>query len=150
MPRVRILLDTNILVGALITKGTPPDRLYRRWLRGEFDLVTSAAQLAEIANVLTRPRLRRLIRAGEAETIVRNIHTRALVLHELPSVNLAHDPADNPILATAIAGRADLIVSGDKKHVLALEEVRGIPIVTARDALKRLGTADDLSPSDRP
>lgn len=111
--------------------------------------MTSVAQLAEIVNVLTRPRLRRFIRDGEPEAIVGNIHTRALVLHELPSVNLAHDPADNPILATAIAGRANLIVSGDKKHVLALEEVRGIPIFTARDALKRLGAADDLSPSDR-
>ena len=146
---MRILLDTNILVGALITKGTPPDRLYRRWLRSEFDLVTSGVQLAEIENVLTRPRLRRFIRAGEAEAIVGNIQTRALVFHQLPSVNLSHDPADNPILATAIAGKANLIVSGDKKHVLALEEVRGIPIVTARDALKRLGTIDDVSLSER-
>lgn len=145
---MRILLDTNILVGALITKGTPPDQLYRRWLRAEFDLVTSVAQLAEIVNVLTRPRLRRFTRAGEAEAIVGNIHARALVLHDLPSVNLARDPADNPILATAIAGKADLIVSGGKKHVLALEDVRGIPIVTARDALKRLGTIDDASLSE--
>ena len=146
---MRILLDTNILVGALITKGTPPDQLYQRWLRGEFDLVTSVVQLAEIVNVLTRPRLRRFIRAREAEAIVGNIHTRALVLHELPSVNLSPDPADNPILATAIAGRADLVVSGDRKHVLALEEVRGIPIVTARNALKRLGTIKGVSLPER-
>ena len=78
MPRVRILLDTNILVGALITKGAPPDRLYLRWLGGEFDLVASLAQLAEIVNVLTPPRLRRPIRpAGEAEAIVGNIHPRS-------------------------------------------------------------------------
>ena len=48
MLRVRVVLDTNILIGALITKGTPPDRLYRAWLRGEIELVTSAAQLAEL------------------------------------------------------------------------------------------------------
>ena len=64
-------------------------------------------------------------------------------------MNLSHDPADNPIPATAIAGKADLIVSGDKKHVLALEEVQGILIVTPRDALKRLGTIDDVSLPDR-
>jgi predicted nucleic acid-binding protein len=44
MRRVRVVLDTNILIAALITKGTPPDRLYRAWLRGEIELVTSAAQ----------------------------------------------------------------------------------------------------------
>ena len=54
-------------------------------------------------------------------------------------MNLSPDPKDNPILATAIAGKADLIVSGDKKHVLALGEVGGIPILTAHEALKRLG-----------
>ena len=53
---MRVVLDTNILIGALITKGTPPDRLYRAWLRGVIELVTSTAQLAEIADVLANRR----------------------------------------------------------------------------------------------
>ena len=138
---MRIVLDTNILIGALITKGTPPDRLYQAWLKGEIELVTSTAQLAEVAAVLARPRLRRYLDADEAAGIVENIDTRALVLEALPDVNLSPDPKDNPILATAIAGKADLIVSGDKRHMLALGEVEGIPIVTARDALDRLENA---------
>ena len=69
------------------------------------------------------------------------IGARALVLDEPPMVNLSPDPKDNPILAAAIAGNADLIVSGDKKHMLALGEVEGIPIVTARKALEHLDTA---------
>ena len=40
---MRLVLDTNILVGALITTGTPPDRLYQAWLRGDIELVTSTA-----------------------------------------------------------------------------------------------------------
>ncbi len=40
---MRVVLDTNILIGALITKGTPPDRLYQAWLRNEIELVTSTA-----------------------------------------------------------------------------------------------------------
>ena len=53
-------------------------------------------------------------------------------------MKLSPDPKDNPILAAAIAAKADLIVSGDKKHMLALGAVGSIPIVTARDALVRL------------
>ena len=53
-------------------------------------------------------------------------------------MDLSSDPKDNPILAAAIAGKADLIVSGDKRHMLALGHVEGIPIVTARDPLDRL------------
>ena len=135
---MRVVLDTNILIGALITKGTPPDTVYRAWLRGEIELVTSAAQIAEFARVLARPGIRRLVDADEANALVESIATRAIVLDVLPEVDISPDPADNPILATAIAGNADLIVSGDKKHVLSLGEVRGIPVVTARDALDRL------------
>lgn len=136
---MRVVLDTNILIGALITEGTPPDRLYRAWLRGEIELVTSTAQMAELADVLARPRLQEFLDADEAAAIVENLGTRALILDDLLDVNLSPDSKDNPILATAITGKVDLIVSGDKKHVLALGEVEDIPVVTAREALERMG-----------
>ncbi len=135
---MRVVLDTNVLIGAVITKGTPPDRLYQAWLRGEIELVTSIPQIAEMADVLVRPRLQRFLDANEAKAIVENIGTRALILDDLPAVNLSPDPTDNAILATAIAGKADLIVSGDKKHMLALGTVEGIPVVTARESLDRM------------
>ena len=138
---MRIVLDTNILISALITRDTPPDRLYQAWLRGEIELVTSSAQIAEITEVLSRPRMQRLLDADEAAAIVENLDARAVVLDKPQPVNLSPDPKDNPILATAIAADADLIVSGDKRHVLALEDVDGIPVVTAREALERLDTA---------
>jgi putative PIN family toxin of toxin-antitoxin system len=136
---VRVVLDTNILIGALITRGTPPDALYRAWLRGVFDLVTSSAQIDEVAAVLARPRLQKYLDADEAALILGNIDTRAIVVAALPAVALSPDPADNLILATAIAGGADLIVSGDKRDMLALGAAEGIPIVTARAALARVG-----------
>jgi len=135
---VRIVLDTNILIAALITKGTPPDRLYEAWLEGVFELVTSTVQIAELATVLARPRLEKYLDAEEAAALVENIDTRAFILDAPPDVDLSPDPDDNPILAAAIAGKADLIVSGDKKHMLALGAAEGIPIVTARNALDRL------------
>ncbi len=106
---MRIVLDTNILICALITKGTPPDGLYQAWLRGEIDLVTSAVQIAELANVLARPRLQKYIDADEAAAIVENIEARAIILDAPPDVDLSPDPKDNPILAAAIAGKADMI-----------------------------------------
>ena len=135
---MRVVLDTNILIGALIIKGTPPDSLYQAWLRGEIELVTSTAQIRELADVLARKRLQRFLDADEAAAIVENIGTRAVILNELPSVSHSPDPMDNQILATAIAGGVDLIVSGDKKHMLVLREVDGIPIVAAREALELL------------
>lgn len=46
---------------------------------------------------------------------------------------------DDHVLAAALAGRADLIASGDKRHVLSLGSYQGMPIVSAREAVERLG-----------
>ena len=135
MPRVRVVLDTNILVSALITRGTPPDQLYQAWLRNDIQLVTSDAQVDELTDVLARPRLRRYVDPDEAAHMVAAIHLRATVLKDVPIVSRSPDPKDDAILATAVAGDADMVVSGDQKDILALGNVEGIPIRSAREAL---------------
>lgn len=67
-----------------------------------------------------------------------NVEKRAIILDALPEVDLSPDPQDNPILATAIAGEAAMVVSGDKGHMNILGHANGIPIVTAREALATL------------
>ena len=135
---MRTVIDTNILVSALITSNTPPDMIYRAWMRGEIEVVTCNAQLDELARVLSRPRLRGYLDPEEARLILDNLDTRAVILADPPAAKLSPDPQDNRILAAAIAGGADLIITGDKRHLLFLGEAAGIPIVTAREALKRL------------
>ena len=131
---MRVVLDTNILVSALITKGTPPDQLYQAWLRNEIELVTSDAQIDEVTDVLARPRLRRYVDSDEAAKMVAAIHRRATVLSDVPVIRRSPDPKDDPILAVAIAGGVGLVVSGDKSDMLALRDVEGIPIRSARAA----------------
>lgn len=146
MRYVRVVLDTNILISALITKGSPPDRLYQAWLRGRIELVTSKAQIREFADVLARPRLQRFLDPDEAKTIVENIDTRAVILDQLPDVVASPDPSDNQILATAVAGTVDLIITGDRKGMLDLQSIEGIPIMTARDALELMaGSRENLA-----
>ena len=133
---MRIVLDTNILVSALITKGTPPDQLYQAWLRNEFELITSVAQIDEVTDVLARPRLRKYVDPDEAAQMVAAIHQRATVLSDVPVARRSPDPKDDPILAAAVVGDAELVVSGDRSDMLALGEVEGIPIRSARESLE--------------
>ncbi len=135
---MRLVLDTNVFVGALITKDTPPDHLYQAWRDDGFDLVTSTAQLEELGRVLRYERLARFLDPAEAQDLLANIGTVAEVFEDLPTIAISPDPDDNLILATAVAGSADLVVSGDKRHMLILGNVEGIPIVTPREALLRL------------
>ena len=134
---MRVVLDTNILVSALITRGTPPDQLYQAWLRGEIELVTSAAQIDEVTDVLARPRLRKYVDSDEAAQMVAAIRRRATVLSdEVPVTKRSPDPKDDPILAVAVAGSVELVVSGDRSDMLALGDVEGIPIRSARESLR--------------
>ena len=139
---VRILLDTNVLVSGLISGDGPPRQLLWHWQSERFDLVTSIEQIAELARVVGYAHLRKRI---EPRIAARTIKTMAVVGHvvqDVPTVDYSPDPDDNVIIGTAIAGGADMIVSGDKRDMLALAEVEGIPIVSARDAVKLLSIAD--------
>jgi len=133
---VRVVLDTNILVSALITKGTPPDILYQAWLREEIELVTSVTQLHEISDVLSRKRLRKWIEPKEARQLIATIARKATILRETPVTKRSPDPKDDPILAIAVSGDAAMLVSGDKSDMLALDNVEGIPIRSARQAVQ--------------
>ena len=132
------MLDTNVLVSALISGDGSPGRVLASIKQEGLTLVTAAAQLDELRNVLRRERLRPRIRPEEAQDLIRNLEAVGEVVTDLPDVSVSPDPDDNRILATAVAGRADLIISGDKKHMLALGRVQGIPIVTAAVAVDRL------------
>ena len=139
---VRIVLDTNILVSALISRDGPPGQVLADVNRGRLRLVTSTEQIAELRRVLHRPHLRRYIPLAAAEDLLRNVEAVGEVVTDLPDLDVSPDPDDNLILAAAaaaaVAGRADLVVSGDKKHMLAPGEVEGIPIVTASAAAERM------------
>lgn len=140
---MRILLDTNIIVAGLISPTGPPAKLIRAWLSGRFELVTAREQFDELSRVLNYRHLRPRISAVQKQEFLGNIDVLAVVATDLPSVNSSRDPADNVILAIAIASEADLIVSGDKPDVLALGDVGGIPIRTAKEALRTLGLSEE-------
>lgn len=135
---MRIVLDTNVLVSALITRGGQPGRLLDAVKCGDCTLITSAYQIEELKEVLGRDRLKPYIRPEEACDLISNLDLIGVVVTALPDIALSPDPKDDPILAAGIAGQADLIVSGDKKDMLALGHVEGIPIITPREAVERL------------
>lgn len=137
------MLDTGVLLAALITSGTPPDLIYRAWRKKTFELITSEWQLDEVRRVSRYPKLRKYLKPAEAGTLMNGLR-QATVLQELPTAELSPDPDDNPILATAISGKADYLVTGDKRDLLSLGKVEMVHIIAARGFADILGlsTAD--------
>jgi putative PIN family toxin of toxin-antitoxin system len=132
---MRLILDTNVLIAALITRDTPPDALYRAWRDGSFTLVTSELQLEEFRAVTRRESVRLRLHPAEAGRMVNDLRSLAVLAEPLERLDISPDPYDNFLLAMAQASRADALVTGDKRDLLSLGRHLGTRILTAREAL---------------
>lgn len=139
---MRIVLDTNLLVSGVISAGLPR-QLIDAAKAGGFELCVSATLLAELLDVLSRDKFAvRLAQAGLTPAgIVDDLRRLAVVVSPstVPRV-VPTDPDDDHVLAAALAGNADLIASGDKRDLLRLGSYQGIEIVTAREAVEKIGS----------
>ncbi|MFV0680717.1 putative toxin-antitoxin system toxin component, PIN family [Ottowia sp.] len=137
-----VILDTNVLLAALISPYGAPEAIYRAWRAGSFDLVTSAVQLEELRRVSRYPKLKAILPAHRVGTMVNNLQ-RAVVLGALPALPegvSAADPADEFLLAMALEGEADYLVTGDRRAGLLQRGSVGrarivTPTVFCQDAL---------------
>lgn len=129
---MRVVLDTNILISAFISRNGLPYQCLK-YREDRYQLVTSTWQIEEIRDVASRAELRPLLKRAEVGTLINELRSKAVLLDKLPTVNYSPDPDDNNVIASAIAGEADYIVSGDKDDVVALDKVEGIKVLTARE-----------------
>ncbi len=132
----RVVFDTNVLVSYLLVHRPPIATLIDEHLaQGRFTLVSAPELLEELARVLRYPRLQRYYDATQRDRFVALIAALSELFQlpeELPSIS--RDAADDRVIACAVVGRADCIVSGDR-DLLDLQAVGGIPILTAAQFL---------------
>ena len=136
---MRVILDTNILVAALISPTGPPAAILQAFLNERFTLVTCEPQFEEFKRVTRDPALRKRVKPAEAGTLVNELRVLALIPKGLPKVERSSDPHDDFLLALAEAASADYLVTGDKSGLLALRKHRRTRIVTAQRFGKLLG-----------
>lgn len=139
---MRLVLDTNTALSGLLWGGTP-GRLIVAAEEQRIELVSSAALLAELQGVLLRNKFakqlaRRALTVGDVFDGYAAMVT--LVTPAAMAPTITRDPADDQVLAAALAARADRIVSGDA-HLLDLKTFQGIEIVTATVAVEHIGSA---------
>ncbi|MFH1752357.1 MAG: putative toxin-antitoxin system toxin component, PIN family [archaeon] len=129
---IRIVIDTNILISASFWKGNPY-KLIELAIKKEIDVFTSIEILEEYAEVIKRD-----FKTSEEELIEKiNWFMQILKLVEPQTIiqEIKEDPDDNKILEAAVEAKANYIISGDK-HLLRLEEFKGIKIVKVKEFLE--------------
>ncbi len=142
---LRAVADTNVFISAALSpRGTPAAVL---GAAGEaFQLVWSAGIVAECLRVLTYERVAKRLRvAGDEEAayaLLARLGAGADMVETalLPQIRVVHgDPSDDLLIAVALAGRASVLVTGDRKHLLALGSFAGIRIVDVATFAQEVG-----------
>ena len=129
---LRAVLDVNVIVSGTIVKKGPPHALLRALREEQWNLVSSREILGDIQRVLNLPKISRRygLTPQDIRDVLQLLETRAAVVPgRLRIPRTARDPEDDQILACAVEGHADYVVSGDQ-DLLSLERYREIPIIS--------------------
>lgn len=132
---MRVLLDANVFVSALLI-GRNCEEILSLARAGVVQVLSSEEILSEVEQVM-----RRKFRWSEADVRRFSEEMRSLctlVECDPRGIEFPPDPDDAKVLACAVAGKADVIVTGDRKHLLPLGNFRGIPILSPADFLDRI------------
>lgn len=136
---MRTVADTNTIISGLLWQGAPREVLNAA-RAGRLELYVSAVLLAELEDVLNRPKFAPRLEQAQItvhDLVIGYAALSKLVAPKYISPVIAADVEDDAVLACALAAQAEAIVSGDR-HLLALRVYQNIPILTASDLLMRL------------
>lgn len=126
---MRLVIDTNVLLSALMSPSSPSAQILALWRSRKFDLVTAGEQLDEMARVTRYSKIRTRLAPALAGRFVNQFRDLAIIVKKLPKVDLTPDPDDNYLLAIAEVGHAQFLVTGDKP-LLALKRHKSTHVVT--------------------
>jgi uncharacterized protein len=135
---LRVVLDANVYVSALLAPTGSPAQILERWADGQFDVIVSPLLLAELERVLRRPKFRQSIAVIQIDGLLSALSEEGVSAadHEARA-GTTPDPGDDYLVALARASNAECIVSGDT-HLTQLSDPRP-PVLTPREFLNRLG-----------
>jgi putative PIN family toxin of toxin-antitoxin system len=144
---MRAVVDTNILVRALIKPHGTVGPVLLRLRHGEYTLLYAGSLLEELVDVLNRPRIREKYQLTDLDiqAVVSLILLHGEVVVPEERITACRDPKDNKFLEVAVAGKADVIVSGDQDP-LVLHPFAGIPILPPAAFLQMLDTGSENPP----
>jgi putative PIN family toxin of toxin-antitoxin system len=132
--KLKITLDTNVIISALFWNGFP-NAILRKCIRGEVELILSEEILEEVEEVLRKEKKFMMTEKAIVEQKEELLKIAKLVIPAKKLNVIKEDLKDNKILECGVAGKVNFIVSGDK-HLLKIKEFGGIKIVTAREIVE--------------
>jgi putative PIN family toxin of toxin-antitoxin system len=144
---MRAVIDTNILLRAMLKPGGSVGPVLDSLREGRFVMLYSEATLNELIDVLGRPRMvhRYGITATDADALCALVTRQGELVQPNRTIKACRDPKDNKFLEVAVTGKADVIVTGDE-DLEVLDPFEGIPIILPAKFLGLLRQSGEGSP----
>lgn len=142
---MRLVLDTNVVASAMLWGGNPKLLLQARHEK-RVELFTSVAVLAELTDILTRSKFANKIATSllTVDQLVDGYAALTQLVRPTPTPRIVSDPDDDVVIGTALAARADLLVTGDHR-LLDIGTYQGVRIVGVAEAIKLIAAASGTS-----
>ncbi|MFO7538427.1 MAG: putative toxin-antitoxin system toxin component, PIN family [Chloroflexota bacterium] len=134
---IRAVLDTNLIVSYLLTQGETMSRLIAHWEQGHFVYLVSPQMVAELKEVVNRPRLRPYMQADPAVLLELIEADAELTPGKLVLTDVCRDPKDDQFIACALEGEATYLVTGDA-DLLDMDSYQGVMMIRAYDFVQLL------------
>ena len=119
MRKAKVVLDTNVIVSGLLSKEGNPARILELWKKGAFTLIISQPLYEEIISTITKLKPKYKIPATLIKGLAELLRDRSLWVELRHIPETTRDPKDDMVVATAVAAKADFLITGDK-DILAL------------------------------
>lgn len=128
---MHVILDTNLLLSALLSGQGTPAQIIDAWRAGRFALVSSYDQIEEFKRAARYKKVRSYVSRGAIGKTVNSLRSAEVLLKRLPRAGASPDPDDEFLLSMAIATGADYLVTGDKA-ILGLTRIANTQIISPR------------------
>ena len=139
LKKIKAVLDTNILISAVILEGSKSQTLLNYGLDEKYIIVITGELIEEFKEVVNREKIKKRYKVSpeKVEKLLNDLMRVSNFFVGRYRIDKFRDSKDNPLLACAMEGRADYIITGDKE-LLNLKNVMGIEIITINDFISRL------------
>ena len=131
-----VVFDASSFISASLKPDSIPEQALLRAVSSSHQIIVSQEVEDEYREVLFRPKFERFVSTERRQRILDIVLLAADRIEPTVAVIACHDPKDDKYLSLAVAGRADVIVSSDVRHLLSMHPWRGIPILRPKDFLE--------------
>jgi len=149
MPKLSVVLDTNVFISSLLAPNNSISKIIAYFKSGYYQLIISNPMILELQDVINRPKysLKYHISAHEKQNLIKSIHIHAKIINKLskPKIKI-RDVEDLIILATALDGHADYLVTGDKDLLVlaSYKSIKPLKIITPIEFIHLFMSSDEF------